>query len=197
MPPQFLAENGKLIRLQTSVSLLAHLRLEDRVQFDKIFGKAHEGDCDLYLRLDRRCGDFSEKWDHFLIFQRQRLTSAQVVMRTTFSRVRLYHLLDLLRLLIDNQTTRNLGDDAFALTALAALNPFASSREVGEGPLPSLPASAAHPDSGIPGVFYNRWCLNPPSSTPDLHQLVASPPTPMPEPLTLELLPKVMSVHWP
>jgi hypothetical protein len=118
-------------------------------------------------------------------------------MRTTFSNVRLYHLLDLLRLLVDSQSTGNLSNDAFALMVLAILNPFASAREFYGGLLLSPPASTLAQDSGVPPAFYSRWCTCPQISLPDFEDLLAPPSIPMPEPLALELRPKVSPVHMP
>jgi hypothetical protein len=143
-----------------------------------------EGESDLYLRLQRRRDELGGKWDHSLIFQRKPLASPEIISHTTFSGVLLYHLLDLFRLLIGNEPTRNLNNDAFVSTVLGILNPFSS-----------LPASIVAQTEGIPLEFYNRWCSNPPLVSPPLD----SPPTPTSMPLTLQLQPKVslfpMAVH--
>jgi hypothetical protein len=174
------------------VSLLLHLRLEqDHEYFDETLGKVQEGACDLFLRFERDRGLYTQQWEPFISLQRAP-SSVEVVMRTTLLNVRLYHVFDLLRLLISDQRTGDLGGDAFMLMVFATLNPFASSRKLYDGCPPCLPAATMAGYSDAHSTFYNRWCESSPTSLLDLERLLDPPPTPMPSPLVPMLTPKVI-----
>jgi hypothetical protein len=130
---------------------------------DELLGqKNHPEDSDLQVRLVRHYDQFKNSWNPTLTFSRKPLDSSNVhvLSRARFSKLRLYHFLDLIRLLIESLPTSE-SNLVFMSAAFDILTPLASHSHAGELTSTLSPHIRL---ASISSTFYRRWCSSKPPS---------------------------------
>jgi hypothetical protein len=172
------------------MSLLAHLTLSyDCEMVNELLGsKPRLGDSDLQVRVIRHFDEYTETYHPSLSFCRKTDDdwNAHVVSHATFSKLRLYHFLDLIRLVIEPNYQTNAN---FTITAFATLRPLASECHLGDLiSLSSFLIQSLPEQASLPSMFYRRWCYGHAVIQRDIKQLLEMK---LPSSLTIHRLPKV------